>query len=309
MKRPVTILYTGGTIGMVPGPEGLVPDPDFEQALRAALPDEPFAWRQLPDLLDSSAMAPADWLRIRDAVCEIDGAVVVLHGTDTMAWTASALAFLLTGHDAPVVLTGAQVPLQSGGSDAPGNVRLALEVARFADGLALIAFGGRVLRGARALKTHAQSFEAFSAPNDPDFDWQGATTPASVPGGDMLRVGVLRLFPGIGGAAVAAFADLPGLVIEAFGSGNLPGGAFEEALADARAAGQEIAIVTQCEAGHVMAETYAAGSAVARLGLIPCADMTTPAAATKLGWLLARGLTGMDLRHAMLTPVAGEMTR
>ena len=310
--RSVTVLYTGGTIGMVPGPDGLGPDTGFEAAFRAALPTAQFDWIDMPKLLDSSLMGPADWVAIADILRDISGGIVVLHGTDTMAYTAAALSFLLRELDAPVVLTGSQIPMQSEASDALTNVTLALDVAANSPRAeVMIAFGGVVLRGNRAVKQHAQEFVAFGSPNHPALDWRAAQVYSRELAGDWIApVGVLKVYPGIGAEAVCGFAHLPGLVIEAFGSGNMPGEgtAFHHALKQSRDAGQEIVVVTQCGAGHVAAATYAAGASVGALGLIAGGDMVTSAAVVKLGWLLAQGLRGEPLAQAMMSPVVGEVS-
>ena len=309
--RPVTVLYTGGTIGMVPGPSGLGPDQAFEAAFRAALPGA-YDWIDMPRLLDSSLMGPRDWVAIADILRGIDGGILVLHGTDTMAYTAAALSFLLGNLRGPVVLTGSQIPMQSEDSDALPNVMLALHVAAESPRAeVMIAFGNKVLRGNRAVKSHAQDRAAFSSPNLAALDWTVSDSFGDATHGtQILPVGVLKLYPGIGAQAVRAFADSPGLVIEAFGSGNLPGEgtAFHSALQEARAAGQEVVIVTQCGAGAVAAKTYAAGASVAALGLIPGGDMVTPAAVAKLGWLLGQGLRGGALSCAMQKSIVGEIT-
>ncbi|RED11096.1 asparaginase [Pontivivens insulae] len=310
------VLYTGGTIGMVPGADGLRPDPTFERAFRAALPQADVTWFETPDLLDSSVMDRADWLvlgrQVREIAADFD-AIVVLHGTDTMAFSASALSFLLLDVDVPVIFTGSQRPLQQADSDALSNLKLALRVAASTKSTeVLLAFGGAVMRGNRAIKVHAQDDTAFSSPNFGDVAWSKASQipPDQEGGGGFEQVGVLRLYPGCDARVVAGFSGMPGLVVEAFGSGNMPGPgtSLYEGLADLRSQGMEIAVTTQCGAGAVAAQTYATGASVGALGLIPCNDMTTPAAVTKLGWLLDRGLRGDMLRDAMMTPVAGEIT-
>lgn len=310
--RPVTVLYTGGTIGMRPGPDGLGPDAAFEGAFRAAVTGRDFHWLETPHLLDSSAMGPQDWQTIADLSRDIAGGLVILHGTDTMAYTAAALSFLLHDLGAPVVLTGAQVPMQSDGSDAIANAELALDVAvRSPRAEVMIAFGGALLRGNRAVKCHAQNPEAFCSPNFPPLNGAESVQFAhTFTGRQIAPVGVLKLYPGIGAEALGGFAHLPGLVVEAFGSGNMPGEgtSFHAALMLARRRGQEIVVVTQTGGGQVAARTYAAGASVAQLGLIPGGDLTTPAAVAKLGWLLAQGLRGDDLADAMARPVAGEMS-
>ncbi|SOH92270.1 L-asparaginase [Monaibacterium marinum] len=308
--RPVCVLYTGGTIGMIPGASGLAPDLEFEATFRAAVPEFDFEWVQIPEPYDSSVMTQRDWVAIADLIRGRDCGVVVLHGTDTMAYTAAALSFLLGDLHAPVVLSGSQIPMQSADSDAVANVRLALQVARESPRAeVMIAFGGKVLRGNRADKRHAQDFDAFVSPNLPPLDWRVADLQA-VPrvGTQVEPVGLIKLHPGIGGAIVDSFADLSGLVIEAFGSGNVPGEgtSFHAALSRARARGQEIVVVTQCGAGRLAAGAYQAGQAVTALGLISGGDMVTPAAVAKLGWLLAQGLRGPDLAAQMAAPFAGE---
>lgn len=300
---------------MVPGPDGLGPDAQFEAVLRDAVPQETFGWRQLSPLLDSSVMDRSNWVQIAHAVRDMardHDAVVVLHGTDTLAWTAAALSFLLSDLEVPVVITGAMRPLRDGG-DGLRNVALALQVARqVPTAQVLVAFGHQVMPGARAVKIHAQDDQAFSAPGARDFDWRAlaARSLSGPAGGALAQVDVVQVYPGASGAVLRALSGAQGVVIEAFGSGNMPGAGrdWHAALAELRAGGTEIAVVTQCLMGRVDAATYAAGASVGALGLIACRDMTTPAAATKLGWLLAQGLRGAALADAMRAPVAGEIS-
>lgn len=336
-RRRVTLLHTGGTAGMVRGPDGaFVPRAGALARALAAIPE--LADPRLPEvrleelevLLDSSDVRPADWQRFADRVAAAfeggaDG-VVVLHGTDTMAYTASALAFLLEGLPGPVVLTGAQVPLVEVRSDARDNLITSLLLAA-TPGWAEVAvyLGGALLRGCRTTKVSTDGFDAFASPNLPpladvgvDVVWRRELLRAPTVG--PLRVHrladvdvvALRLFPGITAETLRNVLRDPvrGLVLETYGSGNAPSRDPDllAALAEAVQRGVVVVNVTQCLRGAVRMGTYAAGRALAEVGVVSGGDLTAEAALAKLLVLLSRGLDRDAAAEAMGRDLAGERT-
>ncbi|TFH86754.1 asparaginase [Billgrantia azerbaijanica] len=339
--NPVLVLYVGGTIGMVETTRGLAPGPDFSCRLRAALARLPLARQaSLPDFvvresaqpIDSSGATPADWQRLGSEIagCLAEHAgVVVLHGTDTLAWSASSLAFQLQGLDRPVVITGAMRPLGADGSDALDNVELAL---RFAAQPLLqevaVAFDGRLLRGVCSRKFGGR--EAFVAPHYPPLGERVAddavlfparllTTQqrgaprfeladyAGLANGDVVR---LTLWPGIQAWQLEAWlADerVKGALLEVWGGGNAPEDpTLLGVLARASGEGKLLAAVSQCPGSSVALGRYAAGLGLAEAGVLSGDAMTPEAAYTKLVHLLAQPLDDAERRRRFLTPLVGE---
>ncbi len=331
------VLYTGGTFGMGRGEDGSLAPLDlrelgvhlpFLRRLPLALTVATF-----PDPIDSSAMRPGDWLDIADAiVAHAPGhaGVVVLHGTDTMAYTASALSFLLEGIDIPIVLTGAQRPVTELRSDGRENLVTALAIASMhLRGAALVPevtifFSDVLLRGNRAVKVHADSYRGFASPNLPplatagvsiDFESSLIRAPASGPirrnGGVSDAVTGLRLHPGIDRFvldAVLARPGLRGLVLEAYGAGNGPSDSwFLDPLRSAVDSGVTVVVTTQCRAGGVVGGLYATGSALFATGVVSGGDMTFEAALTKLMVLTDRHAPD-EVRRLMQEDLVGELS-
>jgi L-asparaginase len=322
---------------MGPGPDGSLVPLDLRQ-LGVHLP---FLSRlpigltiaTLANPIDSSAMGTSDWIAIADAIVEHapgHAGVVVLHGTDTMAYTASVLSFLLEGIDSPIVLTGAQRPVTELRSDGRENLVTAMAIAAgHLRGAPLVPevtvfFDDVLLRGNRTVKTHADSYRGFTSPNFPALATAGVTididtTLLRPPGTGPLRrsggvsnaVTALRLHPGLNEHAVRAVLDQPGLrgvVIEAYGAGNGPTeGWFLEPIRSAVDQGVTVVVTTQCHAGSVIGGLYATGSALQATGAIPGGDMTFEAALTKLMVLVDRHQPD-DVRRLMKGDLAGELT-
>ncbi len=336
MKKRVCILYTGGTIGMKPGPQGYAPEAGYLGRVMASMPDfsspemPGYVIREYAPLLDSSNMGPRHWLAIArdiaDSYQDFDG-FVVIHGTDTMAYTASALPFMLEGLAKPVVLTGSQIPLCRVRSDGRENLVTSLMVvAQTAIPEVCLCFGNRLLRGCRSTKVDAAGFQAFDSPNYPDLGHIGVAIrthpelilPARPVSGLTVhplsdaRVGALRLFPGISAELVANVlrSPLQGLVLETYGMGNGPSNDADlmDVLAEACQRGVVIVNCTQCLRGTVDQGGYQAGSALARAGVVSGADMTAEAALTKMIYLFSLGLAPDDIRERMTRNLRGELT-
>jgi len=280
-------------------------------------------------LLDSADNRPADWRRMAHEIAarydQIDG-VVLLHGTDTMAYTSSALSFLLEGLGKPVIVTGSQVPLAEVRSDARENLVASLQLAARTDlHEVCVYFSGQVLRGCRATKVSASGFDAFESPNEPPLGQVGVDIalrasgprppqagPLRVPPLADVTVASLRLFPGIDARFVRHVLQEPlqGLVLETFGTGNAPSRDREllAALAEATERGVVIVNITQCLRGRVDMAGYATGRALQDLGVVGGADMTPEAALTKLIYLLGSGHDAAAARELMQRDLRGELT-
>ncbi|HOT91680.1 MAG TPA: asparaginase [Anaerolineae bacterium] len=338
MKKRVYIVYTGGTIGMRRTPDGYVPAPGYLAAQLAEMPElrDPampaYDIHEYDPLLDSANMTPDDWFKIaQDIAAHYDAydGFIVLHGTDTMAYTASALPFMLQGLAKPVILTGSQLPLCEVRNDARENlITVMLIAANYAIPEVCLYFGNKLLRGCRAVKINAVDFEAFDSPNYPplgtvgihiNIDWAHILPPPKdgVPlTVHPLRAGqvaTLRLFPGIATDIIAYSLNAPlrGLVLETYGVGNGPtdNRAFMAALADAVAQGMVIVDCTQCLKGTVDLEGYATGSALAKVGVISGFDMTVEAALAKLFYLFSREEDVTVIKQQMQLNLRGELTR
>ncbi len=253
------LIHTGGTIGMGPGPEGLVPVAGkLETAVRARLPaDETLVTELFAPLLDSADVGPAHWNRILAAIFAHPGAdVIVTHGTDTMAFTGAALAQALAGTARRVVLCGAMVPLGMAG-DAEGNLDLALRGARTAAPGVWLAFAGQLLPAGGLAKTDSHAADAFAAlPQSP-------APPRVHPHfAEDRRLAILSLSPGLPAAALAAaLAELDGAVLRVFGAGTvMADAAILAALRGATQRGCRIRAVSQCLRGGLTPGTYAAGA-------------------------------------------------
>jgi L-asparaginase len=336
MRRRVYIIYTGGTIGMKRTRSGYRPEPGYLQGqmsqmteLRhASLPS--YTINEYDPLLDSSNMTPAEWVAIaRDVEANYDryDGFVVLHGTDTMAYTASALPFLLDGLGKPVIVTGSQIPLCEIRNDARENLITSLMLAsqhRIPE--VCLYFGGTLLRGCRATKVSADGFAAFASPNFPPLGTVGIDIEVNeellqrpprrrrirVPELRRPVVSTLRLFPGISHELVRNVLRPPlqGLVLEAYGIGNGPDRdrAFIDALKEATSRGVVIVGTTQCLEGTVNLDEYASGSALARAGVISGHDLTPEAALAKLYYLFGRGYSSERVKGEMQRDLRGEMT-
>lgn len=330
----VYIAYTGGTIGMARTADGYAPVPGFLAAQLAALPElqaspmPDFTVHEYDTLLDSANMTPANWYQIAQDIAanydDYDG-FVVLHGTDTMAYTASALPFMLDGLAKPVIVTGSQIPFFELRSDGRANLINSLLVACQPIPEVCLCFGDTLLRGCRSQKVEADGLSAFSSPNFPPLGRFGIdieiawdlVRPAPTGGLNVQAivnppVAALRLFPGITAGLLRAVLQPPlrGLVLETYGVGNGPerDAEFIAVLHEATERGIVIVACTQCVRGRVDLNTYRAGSALAHAGVISGGDMTTEAALAKMFYLYSLGSDSATIRAQMQTDLRGELT-
>lgn len=317
-RRRVLLINTGGTMGMKPTPSGLAPSAGYlteRIACMEELRSEPMPRVDVLDfdpLLDSADFAPAEWVAIATAIerayATYDGFVVVM-GTDTLAYCASALAFMLEHLGKPVILTGSQIPLCDAFSDARRNLIVSLLLAaalaspRPFHNEVMVCFGEVLLRGCRATKLRALDLRAFGSPNLPPLARLGvrielaaelarppARRPLLVHTAMDTRVLVVRLVPGFDDSALkflCAASGLRALVLEFYGVGSAPTrrAGLLEALAACRHNGVLVVAVTQCVKGAVRLGQYAVGAALLGAGVVSAGDMTTEAAATKLAFL------------------------
>ena len=333
MKKKICLIYTGGTIGMVHSDKGYIPSGEGFLKLLRGMPE--FSHPDFPDfemivfspLLDSSDMDVEDWNKLgrtiasRYAAC--DG-FVVLHGTDTMAYSASALSFMLENLDKPVIFTGSQIPLYELRSDGRDNLIAAMLLAA-SDKIreVCIYFGGVLLRGNRATKLSADGMRAFDSPNFPplvqagiDFKFRRVPELPKKEGAFRLQtfeytpLGVIKVFPGIRFELFEGIMteSLKGVVLESFGAGNIPGAttALLPILKKAHDHGTIVVVRSQCPEGKVNLGTYAASSALKDIGAVDGGDMTTEAALAKLYYLLSKGLSSAEIKWLMEMNLRGE---
>jgi L-asparaginase len=334
MRPRVHILYTGGTIGMRAQGGVYRPAPGYLQEQLAGMaelsrPEMPeVSLEELSPLLDSADMRPRDWQRIAEAVAaRYDAAegFVVIHGTDTMAYTASALSFMLGNLGKPVILTGSQIPLAEVRSDARENLIAALLLAAMPIPEVCLYLSGVLLRGNRSTKVSSSGLDAFASPNFPPLgvvgvdialEWGRLLPPPAAPlrvqALGPAQVAALRLFPGITADILRNFLLEPiqGLVLETYGAGNAPAGDPDLLAVLRRATERGVVIVncTQCLHGRVEMGDYATGRALREVGVVSGADMTAEAALAKLLYLFSQDLPPDEVARQVQRDLRGELT-
>ncbi|EAQ30888.1 MULTISPECIES: asparaginase [Idiomarina] len=334
-RKNIYVAYTGGTIGMKKSAQGYVPAAGHLSQCVENLPEffrdemPRFDIHEYTPLMDSSDMTPSDWVRIARDIernyHQYDG-FVILHGTDTMAYTASALSFMLQDLSKPVIVTGSQIPLSALRSDGQINLLNALYIAaNYPINEVSLFFNNTLFRGNRATKADANGFNAFSSPNYPSLLEAGIqiklnagelgkppTVPMSVAEMTPQPIGVVMLYPGISAKLIDNMMQQPvkALIIQSYGVGNAP---QDKQLLDSfkRGIDQGIIIVncTQCFKGRVNMDGYATGNALAQLGIVSGSDMTIEAALTKLHYLLSQNLSRQAIIEHITTDLRGELTQ
>ena len=343
MKSSILIIYTGGTIGMKEDPQdGTLKPFDFSQIMEE-VPElnkfdvqiDSFTFRPL---IDSSDMEPSIWVQLSQLISEryedYDG-FVILHGTDTMAYSASALSFMLEGLTKPVIFTGSQLPIGVPRTDGKENLISAVEIAAAKDheGHArvpevCIFFDSKLLRGNRSTKYSAEAFNAFASPNCPPLAEAGINiryytdiirkpvywdTVLRVQTQLDTRVSILKVHPGMTPQvmrAVVADPQTRACILETYGSGNAPSKPwFLDLVKEADDMGKILLNVTQCKAGTVNMDLYATGASLKRSGVLSGADITTEAALGKLFSLMGRSNSNKWVKTMLEKNLCGEISK
>lgn len=337
-KSSILIIYTGGTIGMKTDPRlGALRPFDFSQILEEVPELLKFAGTidsySFDPLIDSSDIDPAMWQKmacvIRDKYDDYDG-FVVLHGTDTMSYSASALSFMLDNLSKPVIFTGSQLPVGAPRTDGKENLISAVEIAaaKNPDGSArvpevAIYFGSKLIRGNRSTKVNAESFNAFRSPNlEPLAEiginiryndaiirkWNGK--PLEVSLGLDTRVSILKIHPGITPQVVRNILLGPetrAVIIETYGAGNAPSAAWFMDIVREAAREKILVNVTQCPAGTVDMDLYATGKQMKEAGVVSGFDSTTEAMLAKLFHLMGLGIPDSEIKARLALSLKGEV--
>lgn len=341
-RRPkILIIYTGGTIGMIENPDTHALEPfDFDHLIdnvpKIKMLDYEIHNVQFSPPIDSSTITPAHWSQIacilRDNYADYDG-FVILHGTDTMAYTASALSFMLENLNKPVIITGSQLPIGEVRTDGEENLITALQVAAAndTDGKPMvrevaILFENYLWRGNRSTKQSSTHFNAFTSNNYPrlakiglGINYNHDALWRATPDEDIKihtsmdsEVMCMDLFPGLQQHIVEYLLATPkvkGIVMRTFGTGNGPtDGWFLDAVRKAVDNGKVIVNVTQCSNGSVHLERYLTGRKLLKAGVVSGHDLTVEAALSKMMYLFGIGLSPKEVAYYMERPIRGEMT-
>ncbi|HET6559804.1 MAG TPA: type I asparaginase [Prolixibacteraceae bacterium] len=338
-KPSILIIYTGGTIGMVQkSTNGLLVPVKFDH-IQEEVPDLHRLGYNLQVVtfsppIDSSNMTTAIWVKIANTIernyHKYDG-FVILHGTDTMAYTASALSYMFENLDKPIVLTGSQLPIGILRTDGKENLITAIQIAAAKkNGMAIVPevcvyFNSKLYRGNRISKRHADDFSAFSSVNYPPLASAGVEIkyfPENIhhPANKGIlkvrtnfdeNVVILKFFPGIGRMVFENILNIPGLkgvVLESFGSGNIPTSRWMISLIKNAMKRKIIFLnITQCQGGAVDMKRYETGNELENSGVVSGKDMTTEAAITKMMFLLGQDLDHEEIKLHLNKSLIGEI--
>ena len=341
-KANILLIYTGGTIGMKQDPETLALTPfNFEQIL-AEVPELKKIVHTIDTYsfyppIDSSDIEPSFWQEIAKLIKERYNSYhgfVILHGTDTMSYSASALSFMLENLEKPVIFTGSQLPIGMLRTDGKENLISSIEIAaaRDSDQKAVVPevcvyFESQLYRGNRTTKFNAENFRAFRSPNYPCLAEAGIHIKYNIPfinypslwGKELIiktaidtNVTILKIFPGISEAAIKSTLEIPGLraiILETYGSGNAPTKPwFLKLLSNATSNGMIILNITQCPAGNVDMEAYSTGIMLKKMGVIGGFDCTTEAAISKLFFLMGHNNNNQTIKELLMKNLRGEIS-
>lgn len=339
-RTSILIIYTGGTIGMVQHPKNKTLIPVKFDKIQEVVPELKkfnFILKSITfnPALDSSNMNPSSWIKIAKTIernyNKYDG-FVVLHGTDTMAYTASALSYMFDNLDKPIILTGSQLPIGMIRTDGKENLITSIEIAAAKrKGVSVVSevcicFDFKLYRGNRTLKRDSEQFSAFRSVNYPELAVAGIDIkyrpefiyrPANK---GILKVNtkfddnvvILKMFPGINQHVFNSILNIPelkGVVLETFGSGNVPTSRWLiTCIKRAIKRGIIILNITQCEGGKVVMGQYQTSLELLNAGVVSGKDMTTEAAVTKLMFLLGQGLKPAEIKMHLNKSLRGEIS-
>ena len=341
-KSSILLIYTGGTIGMKQDPvDGTLRPFDFSELLKEVPELMKFALRidtyTFDPLIDSSDVEPSLWQSlanlIRDRYDRYDG-FVILHGTDTMAYSASALSFMIDGLSKPVIFTGSQLPIGIPRTDGKENLISAVEIAsaKDADGKSMVPevaifFGSKLIRGNRATKVSAENFRAFDSPNFPllaeagiNIRYNTRVIRPAAPEGSLsvktdldTRVSILKIHPGMTPQVLHHLlcgAETRAIILETYGSGNAPTSEwFLDILRESVGMGKVLVNVTQCLSGAVDMDLYANGKAMEKAGVCSGYDGTTESTLSKLFLLLGESRDNSWVKEMLKKDLKGEISR
>lgn len=335
-KRKILLIYTGGTIGSMHDEKtGALKPVDFRK-IQELLPelnrlDVEILFVSVENPIDSSDISPENWVEMLDIIekhyFEVDG-FVILHGTDTMSYSASALSFMISNLRKPVIFTGSQLPINVIRSDGKENILTAVEMAAFEENgqskiqEVCIYFQSKLFRGNRTIKVSAENFNAFESPNiqalaeaGVHIEWSKELLKSTEKNTEFFRniktgVTVLTIFPGVDintFGSILNMENIKAVVLRTYGSGNAPiKDGLPKILSEAVKKGKIIVNVTQCMSGRVEQGKYYTGKALEEAGIISGTDITLEAAITKLMYLLGKHADNEDIKIEFMANLRGE---